>query len=441
MPAQSVFEVIGKISPDFTAPHHLAEWCSVLERAARGEPVRALCTYPIRHFKTETTLHGVILALLMDPSRRIVTMCHDHERAMWLGKRIRELARRTDVGPARGNDTITHWENERGGGVSCMSAEQSREGYDCHMLVCDDPINEKQAGIADKRDAIDRNINYYTSRCMRRGQRGPVLIVMSRFSPDDPIGRRQGRSVERWETLHRPAILDLGLPTERAFAPNVWPIEELRAQRASLAESDPYELVWWSRFQGEPRTSGASVFLEPARYDVVPDWPGSRIVCGFDLSFTSGTKSDYSAYCVLKCYGRKAYVIAAKRFRADLDAVTTELRTVINAYPSAQLVSYMSGPEVSIARSLARSGITINVLHARDPKFVRSQPTVRAWNAGDIMLPYVSSWGESMVSRLESFRGVEADADDEVDALVSAYDSVLGSIGPSGPRTFCARRY
>ena len=54
-----LLELIPALSPDLRPPHHLKEWCALIERAAT-EPIRALCAIPIRHFKTTTTLHGIV---------------------------------------------------------------------------------------------------------------------------------------------------------------------------------------------------------------------------------------------------------------------------------------------------------------------------------------------------------------------------------------------
>lgn len=433
-----LLDYIPSISPEFRSPFHLTDYCALLERAC-SEPVRALCTEPIRHHKTETTLHGVLRMLEVEPTLRIILLCHSHARAQWMGKRLRELAGRTDVGPARGWNTIDHWQNEKGGGVVVMSADQSKEGYDCHVLVCDDPIDEHGAQTQEKRDEVDRAIAYYTARCMRQGRPGPVLIVMSRFHPDDPVGRRLKRTAQHWEHIHHPAIIDLGKETERAFAPDVWPLDELKKMRAEYAEVDPRERVFWARLQGEPKPDAMSSFKTPTRYTALPDWPGFRDAMGIDMSFSRAKRADWAALFVTRWWKKDCYVRFAKRCRADLGDLTKEIIELREAYGRMPIFSYVSGPERGAITHMSMMGVAVTPIQASAPKFIRAQRTIDAHNAGRILWPS-ESWVDAIMGRLENWKGNEDDPDDEADALVSVHDGMNGGAG-GGTRSLGAWRY
>lgn len=434
-----LLEYIPKISPEFRPPFHMKRWIDVFERAARGEPVRAICTLPIRHFKTETTLHAVLWLLEHDPTLEIVLMTFSHERAMWLGKRLRLLAKRTDVGPRRGDDTITAWHNEQGGGCVVMSADMSREGFNCHALLVDDPIDEHGVKSKEQRDTVDQQITHYTSRCMRGGKPGPVLIVASRFDRDDPVGRRLARSAVKWEIIHEPAIYDLGLPTQRAFAPEVWDVPALMDIRNELRETDPYERVWWSRFMGDPQVNDGS-FGEPSRYVTMPAWAGFKDGAGFDLSYTRNKRSDFSSICIGRLERGTLYITAWWRFRAELHEALDALRGVRSAYGNMPFFSFMSGPEVAVARYMAFGNVPINYMKTSEPKFTRARRTIDAWNAGRIVLPKMTvAEGratdiEKTIDRIRNWHGVEDDPDDEADALVSLWEGLVGR-GPGGSGT------
>lgn len=419
-----LLEYIPKISPEFKPPYHMAKWLAVFERIARGEPVRALCTLPIRHYKTESTLHAVLWLLEHDPTLEIVLMTFSHERAMWLGKRLRVLAKRTKVGPTRGDDTITSWHNERGGGVVVMSADMSREGYNCHVLLVDDPIDEHGILAKEKRDAVDQSITHYTARCMRGGKPGPVLIVASRFDRDDPVGRRLARLGGTWEIIHEPAIYDLDLPTVRAFAPNVWDVPELLSIRAELKETDPYERTWWSRFMGDPRPVGGDVG-PGQRYTALPAFPGFRDAIGFDLSFTKNRRSDWSAIVVGRVMYDILYVREIHRFRAELPEAIASIKNAWDLYGRCPVYSFMSGPEVSVAKMMAQAQMPIQYMKASAPKFVRARRTIDAHNAGRVLYPEHNPTIAGTLARLQNFKGVEDDEDDEMDALVSLWEGAV----------------
>ena len=69
----------------------------------------------------------------------------------------------------RGSNKKIAWSNESGGGVVAMSAGQSKLGYDCDVLIFDDPLDEHGAYDRTVRDAVDAAIAHYTARAGRPG--------------------------------------------------------------------------------------------------------------------------------------------------------------------------------------------------------------------------------------------------------------------------------
>jgi predicted phage terminase large subunit-like protein len=422
---------IPRLSPEFAAPHHLADWCQLIERAAGGEPVRALCAVPIRHHKSQTTMHGVAWALVQDPGMRILVLTFSFARAIEMGARIRELCERCGVGPVYGSNKVEKWSNAAGGGVACMSAAQSRLGADVHLVIFDDPLDEHDAQSFNERSAVDDTITHYTARCMRRGRPGGVLGVMSRWHPDDPIGRRLARRERVWEYVHHPAIIeDAETGEERAFAPEIWPIDELRKMRAELREQDPTERLWWAQFQGEPRDASGALFrADPERYTALPH--GSfRLVYGCDLAWSTHAGSDFFALVALKIYGAKAYVIESRRTKLETPAIEGEVRAMQARHGPGPLFAYVSGPEKGIVRNLQARGFRFVVAPARYNKLVRAEKTIRRHNDGDILYPVSASWVGPLFARMEVFRGEDkGHDDDEIDALVAGCDMGMGGGG------------
>ncbi len=438
-----LIDLIPALSPEHASPYHLEDWIALIRQAATVG-VRALCALPIRHYKTETTLHGIVWLLLKDPSRRIIFLTYSDTTAQKRGKRIRDLATAAGVGPMRGKDTIADWENDKGGGVVVMSAKQSRLGLDCHVLIFDDPLDELDADDPHVREAVDATITHYTARCMRRGQPGPVLGVMSRWHPDDPIGRRLQRRTVTWIYVHRPAIIDEGEETERAFAPNVWDLPELRAMRAELAEKDPTERLWWAQLMGNPKPIGADLFGPATYYTQLPTF-GFRRGFGVDMAFTVGDGADWFARCVGRLYGSKLYLLDVKRHKIEPHLIESTCKQDMKEWGRSSFFSYMSGPEVGMAKVLIERGVPIAKMHARYSKLVRAQRTIKRWNDGNILVPdaeamatmkdapTLAHWVGPFLHRLGCFRGREKDTDDdEADALVSMADGVMGGVVAGG---------
>jgi hypothetical protein len=427
--------LIPRLQPELTTSvDHLAPWTSRLERAAKGVGVRAMCAEPIRHFKSTTTYHGIVHALLNDPTLPVVFFTHSAERALTVGKKIRALAEACDktfatrIGPVKGDDRIQDWKNERGGGVVVMSAAQSRLGYDCGMLVADDPLDEYGANDIKVRDAVDDAIIHYTARCMRKGQPGPVLLIMSRWHVDDPIGRRLQRQAQAWDYIHGSAILNVDTNEEAAFAPTVWPLEELRKVRRELAERDPTERLFWAQFQNEPRPPGADLFGPPARYDEIPKEDAGRVVYGADLAFTQGDKADYFALVAARLVGDRLFLLDAVRERLGAHMIEAATRRMQARYGEGPIYSYVSGPEVGFVRLMAERGLRFVAMRARYNKLVRAERTIHRWNHERLLTPTNATWAPGFLHRVTCWRGLESDGDDdEVDALVSLSDGAMGS--------------
>ena len=428
----SLVEFIPELTKNFRPPHHLADWCDMIERCLCGG-VRGLCAIPIRHMKTWTTLHGVAWLMLRDPTIRIILMCADHERANELGKACRKLCEAAayltgePIGPARGDNTIVDWKNERGGGVCVMSAEQSRLGRDVDVLIVDDAITDKTYQDVHVCDAVDQAIGEYTARSGRPSRRGSVLILGSRWTQfDDPIGRRLSRTAAQWEDVHHSAIIDMDLPTERAFCADVMPIEEIRRRRAELRELDPSERYFWAQFMNQPRSVTDARFKEPFRYAEVPDYPGFRYAMGVDLAYTPGA-GDWFACVTLKLYGSVAYVLDVVRERADFNTLENLIRNRWDRYGRCPIFSYIAGPEKGAVHYFVDKGIPIQGMPARYNKATRAQKTIDRWNAGKVQLPVDAPWVHGFLQRAKLFTGSDkARDDDEIDALVSVLDGTIG---------------
>lgn len=434
--ANDFYAFIERTSPEFKAPTHLPDLVDQFVRIANGEiGVRVLVAIPIRHWKTQTMLHGIAWLISIDPSARYLLFTHSHERASWLGKRLRQLCEAAGVGPERGQNTIVDWSNTRGGGAIVMSAEQSKLGHDVHGVFADDPMDEHAAQDFARREAVDEGISHYTARCMRNGQPGPVVIVMSPWHPDDPIGRRVRRLAAHWTYLRHPVIENEGTPDEHAFAPAVWDLPALRAMREELREVDPTERIWQAQLMCDPKPVGMSKFRpDPERWDVLPPW-SFRIAYGADLAFTAGEGSDYFALAVGRIMGTKLFLLEMQRHKLDTHLIESVTKAALSKYGHGPVFSYVSGPEIGTVKLMRERGIPFVPMRARYNKLVRAERTIRRWNDQQIVIPMVAPWLPGFMHRVEIFRGLDkGHDDDEIDALVSLADGALGSMVAGGPK-------
>lgn len=81
------------------------------------------------------------------------------------------------------------------------------------------------------------------------------------------------------------------------------------------------------------------------------------------------------------------------------------------------------------------------MMQAKANKLWRSTRTIARWNAGDILLPANAPWVTGFVKRMKEYSGNErSDDDDEIDALVSVCDAMLGFDGQGAPAACGTRR-
>jgi hypothetical protein len=418
----SLLDLVPAINPDWKSPHHLSAWTELIERSIKGH-MRAMCAVPFQHYKTTTTLCGVVWLLLRNPKLRIILLTHSHEKAKAMGKDLRKLWEAVGGQTPKGFNTIDDWQTPVGGGCVVMSAEQSKLGYPCDLLLVDDPLDETEYTDRNVRDTVDRTISLYTARCATHLD--SVLLVASRWHKDDPFGRREERTSVKWEKIVHAGILDFDTDHERAFASEVLSLEQHHQMRREWAEQDPSLKIWWAQVQNNPQPDALGGFKTPI-HGPMPIY--GRYVIGVDLAYSEEPHSDYLAIVVLKVWEGNAHVCNVLREKRDLEKAVAHLRQMKVMYPGAAMYSYISGPEKSAVNYINDCGIPLQPILARSPKYNRSQRTRDAWNLGRILLPEHAPWLSGFVARAQAFTGQEkAGDDDEIDALVSACDGGLFS--------------
>lgn len=444
----SLLELVPALRPDWRSPYHLADWCALMESSLNppGGEMRALCAIPFQHHKTTTTLIGIVWLMLKNPKLRILYVTHSHEKAQLESANLRELLVLAGQKMRPAFNRLDHWETEAGGGCTTMSIDQSRLGSAIDIVIVDDPMTEETYKQKELRDKADEKIGLYTARVTPH--LNVVLLVSSRWSRDDPFGRRERRG---WKVVSQPGIIGFTMPPEgvdmlehlkatgaKAFAHEVMSLEKHVKNRREWQDTDPSNKRWWAQIQNEPMPEDAGGFGNPVRYSKAPDY--GRYVIGIDLAYSDKAWADYFALVVLKIWEGKAYVLNVLREKRDLEAAAHRIMLARRMYPGAAVFTYYSGPEKGALEYLESRGLPVTGLQARTPKYNRAQRTKDAWNAGAILIPEHAPWAEAHITRAQQFTGREdAGDDDDMDALVSAMDGGFFGAGPV-PTALAPRR-
>jgi predicted phage terminase large subunit-like protein len=133
--------------------------------------------------------------------------------------------------------------------------------------------------------------------------------------------------------------------------------------------------------------------------------------------------------------GGKLFLLDVAREKLDAHQIESKGKALASRYGQAGVVtpvwSYMSGPEIGMAKLMRDRGLPICPLPARYNKLVRAQRTIKRWNSGEILVPSTNApWVRGFLHRMSCFRGNDHDdGDDEIDALVSLCDGAMGGAG------------
>jgi predicted phage terminase large subunit-like protein len=74
--------------------------------------------------------------------------------------------------------------------------------------------------------------------------------------------------------------------------------------------------------------------------------------------------------------------------------------------------------------------LPIEVVSTSADKYTRAQPAARAWNQGRILLPAGMPWLQDFTHEVTNFTGSDKH-DDQVDALVGAFDKLASYLPPA----------
>jgi predicted phage terminase large subunit-like protein len=420
-----LLEFVHALSPDLQSPFHLGKLGTLLERTEHERDVRGLSSVATRHGKTTLIEHFVARALKRNPKREFCYFSFDADFSGKKSREIRNLAKAAGVVLSKDFDTIREWRTVEGGGLFACSVGQHVVGRGFDVIIVDDPLGSSdEADDPERRDEVDAAIRFLTTR-LHPG--GSILINASRFHPADPIGVRMVDEVIKWEHVEAPAFSVDSAGVRHALWPERWPLEALDRKRAELKVSDPNERTWFAQYMGDPQPESQNLFGPATIYDVLPTH-AHRVVHGVDFAYTDAPGADFFSAMTGRIYGHKLYIVEVQRHRLDATLLESTCRAILNKYGRAPMWSYQSGPEIGLSRLLVQRGIPVVPMQAKYNKLVRAQKTIRRWNDGEILVPLAMNcpWQPGFLHRVSLFRGHEKDRDDEIDAVVSAADAMLG---------------
>ena len=431
---------ITRISPEFERPDHLAKFCSLFDRIARGESVFALVEAPPRHGKSETVFHGIARAIHYQ-GLRCCYSTYSGAFAFRKSRRIRELAlrygafagseRENKSGGFAGSTAVSAWETDNGGSLVAGGRGGAYKGEGFDLVALDDPYkNRAEYESPVVREDVRELLKGTLRDRVEPG--GSVIIFHQRWGRDDLIATIAAEDeLNRWERVTLPVLEEYQEDDNGHIIGGVplWPkrygLEELRALKADVGTYN-----WWSQFMQKPRIRGERVFEDPHYYRELPS-AGFRVAFGLDMSYSEKTKSDFTVCLRGVAVGSNIYLTGMLRTQATIISATGALQKFTEADKMAPVRWYIGGQEKAVAANLKKdTGILIRPRPAVGDKFTRAAQGAKAWNRGQVMLPAGERWVNDLLAEVTNFTGTKADVhDDIVDALAALFDELVAVSG------------
>ncbi|MEB3020888.1 terminase large subunit domain-containing protein [[Mycobacterium] crassicus] len=255
---------------------------------------RLIVTVPPREAKSTTVaVLGTVLALATDPDAEVIlasyadNLAHEHSaRARAL---IAEHGDDLGIRLADEKTAVGRWRIAgHRGGLLATGIMAGITGKGADLLILDDIV--KNAAEADS-DAHRRRVlaEFRGTLMTRVHPGGSVVIIGTRWHPDDLIGHLLATEPERWEHLNIPAVAEAGIPDALHRPPGQTMTstvgrspEQFADLRRSLGDRS-----WYAEFQGVPNSPEGnlirSTWLDSWRLPSAPVAPALTVV-GVDPS-------------------------------------------------------------------------------------------------------------------------------------------------------------
>lgn len=422
---EGLADFIRRVSPRLPPPPHLDPLIAILESVRSGPPIRQLVSWPPRHAKTMTVLHGLTWMIARNPYDKNAYVTYGDRLSRKKSSIARRLAMSAGVNIPLASRNVADWHTAQGGGLIATSIGGPLSGEGVNgLLVLDDPYKNRED--ADSGAYREMTEEWFREVALTRLEHGSVLVIHTRWREDDIIGKLAQE--EGWSYLNVPALAEENDPIGRKPGEALWPelysAEFLHKQKRAIGE--------WSfdaLYQGRPRPRGAHVFGEPRWYDPKSlKLDGMVVFIGADPAASAKSRSNHSVGIALAIHGqrekRTAYVLDVIRGQWTIPEFSRRLQAFqMKWYGAAAAVEAVGGFKAvpQIMREANPALRVMEVFPSQD-KFQRAQPLAAAWNDNRVLLPTGAPWTGEFVKEYMAFTGVDDAEDDQVDAGAHAWN-------------------
>ena len=426
----------------------------------RGEIQNYILNMPPRYSKTELVIiMFTAWCYVKKPRCEFIHLSYAHPLVLENSDAVREIIKSTEFqqlwpelnirlnkdakGAWATQENGQFYATQAGGPVTGFGAGRMDE-YDAATdtyqfsgaLLIDDPLKPDDARHDTVRKAINRRWDE-TIKSRRNSPRTPTILTMQRIHEDDFTAELLKDKDMNWFVRSMSAIVDEGLPTERALWPAKHSLEVLKAMKKKAA------YAFSGQYNQKPTPPGGDIIKGEwfRRYKVLPRLKYRKIYV--DTAQKTAERHDYS---VFECWGYGVdggiYLLDIKRDKWEAPGLLTAAVDFWNKHKAADLFTY--GPlrqmriedKVSgtgLIQSIKKKGsIPVFAQQRNRDKFMRSQDVTPYLESGYVWIPEDAPWVNDFVSECEAFTADDSHTfDDQLDPMFDAVDDMLGGNNPA----------
>ncbi|MFT9527253.1 terminase large subunit domain-containing protein [Mycobacteroides abscessus subsp. abscessus] len=231
---------------------------------------------------------GVVDALRRNPDAQIILASYSDELAQDHSREARAMiAEHADLLGYRlspGKTAVGRWRVDgHAGGLLAGGINSGATGFGADLLLVDDPVKDQSE--ADSAAHRRRVINEFRSTLMSRVHPGgSVVLVMTRWHPDDLAGTLLRDEPDIWTHVNIPAVAEAGIPDALGRESGVvmtsalgYTADEFAEKRRSVGER-----TWYALYQGVPAAPEGGLvkrdWLDQWRLPAAPTAPTKTVV-------------------------------------------------------------------------------------------------------------------------------------------------------------------
>lgn len=363
-----------------------------------------------------------------NPNRRVIEVSYGDALAQRFGrenkKKIVEFGKDIfDIQLDRTNASNTDFGiyGYRGGMISA-GYQSSITGQGADLLVVDDPIRNRN----------DAHSPAYKARLWHEWQNtlltrlhpgGAIIIILTRWSEDDLVGRLLEEEGDKWDVISLPAEAETDNDVlGRKLGEPLWP--EIGYDEKWLVEKkkEVGSVVWNALYQQHPTPLEGGLIKRNwfQYYNALPNH-FDEVIQSWDCTFKDATTSDYVVGQVWGRIGADKYLIDMVRDRMGIVGTMQAIRNLSAKYPEAHTILVEDKANgTAVIEMLKREIAGIIPVQPEGGKSARLQAVSPQIEAGNVYIPAptLHAWVHDFVEEVVNFPNFKFD--DVVDSMSQA---------------------